>query len=181
MVQSMKASVKESRSIYDGRVVRLQVDTVDLPNGNRTELEIIRHSGAAAVVPIDGDDVVMVKQYRHAAGDYLLEVPAGKLDPGETPRACALREMQEEVGLAADEIVPLGWIWTTPGFTDEKIWLYLAPRVSPAAQALEEDEVLTVERLPLERALEMAFSGDITDGKSACALMRAAHLLGPKG
>ena len=168
----------ERRSIYEGRVVRLSVDQVRLPNGNLCELEMIRHPGASAVVPLDSDgNVLLVKQYRYASGGWLLEIPAGKLDGGEAPEACARREVEEETGQRPGELVPMGWIWTTPGFTDERIWLYLARDLTPARQNLQTDEVLTVERMPLDRAVSLAARGEIRDGKSVCALLRAPHFL----
>ena len=168
-----------SKSVYDGKVVKLRLDRVDLPNGKVVELEVIRHQGAAAVVPVDDEGrVLMVRQYRHATGGFILEVPAGKLDGGEDPEVCARREVEEETGHRAGRLEPLGWIWTTPGFTDERIWLYLARDLTATAQRLEDDEVLTVERVPLVEAAERAASGEIADGKSVCALLRAARLLG---
>ena len=168
-----------ARSIYRGRVVDLSVETVRLPNGSVCDLELIRHPGAAAVVPIDRDgSALLVRQYRHATGGFLLEVPAGKLDPGESPDACARREVEEETGHRPAELLPLGWIYTTPGFTDEKIWLYLATGLEATRQALQADEVLTVERVPLADAVEMALRGAIVDSKSVCALARAAGRLG---
>jgi ADP-ribose pyrophosphatase len=170
--------VVERRGVFKGRVVDLSVEKVRLPNGNVCELELIRHPGAAAVVPVDGEgNVLLVRQYRHATGGYVLEVPAGKLDPGEAPETCALREVEEETGHRPRELAPLGWIFTTPGFTDEKIWLYLATGLSPTRQDLQNDEVLTVERMPLSEAVSRAESGDIVDAKSVCALLRAAHHL----
>jgi ADP-ribose pyrophosphatase len=148
---------------------------VRLPNGRDVELEIVRHPGAAAVVPVDGDgNVLLVRQYRWATSGWLLEVPAGKLDPGEDPETCARREVEEETGHRPGTLVPLGWIWTTPGFTDEKIWLFRAGDLTATRQALQADEVLQVERVPLGAAVEMAVRGEIADGKSVCALLRAA-------
>jgi ADP-ribose pyrophosphatase len=139
---------------------------------------MIHHRGAAAVVPVDHErNVFLVRQYRHAVGGWLLEIPAGKLDGGEPPKVCAAREIQEEVGRAAGTLTPMGWIWTTPGFTDEKIWLYLATDLRPAEQALEHDEVLTVVRMPLDEAVEMARRGEIADSKSCCALLRTPEFL----
>jgi ADP-ribose pyrophosphatase len=173
-------SLIERRPVYEGRVVHLSIDRVRLPNGRECELEMIRHPGAAAVVPVDEDDrILLVRQYRHAAGGWLLEVPAGKLDDGEDPAQCARREVEEETGFRPDDLLPMGWIWTTPGFTDERIWLYLARRLMPARQRLQRDEVLTVERRPLEEAIRMAESGEIRDAKTVCALLRARRLVGP--
>ena len=168
-----------TRPIHHGRVLDLRVDTVRFPNGEVVELEIIRHRGAAAVVPVDGEgNVWLVRQYRHATGGFLLEVPAGKLDGGEAPEVCAQREVEEEVGQKAGRLEALGFVWTTPGFTDERIWLYLATDLVPSVQALERDEWLTAERRPLEEAVRLAEEGTIADAKSVCALLRAARKLG---
>ena len=171
--------VLASRKVHDGRIVKLFVEEVRLPNGHTVPLEIVRHPGAAAVVPVDGrGHVILVRQYRHATGGWLLEVPAGKLDhPGEPPEACALREVEEETGFRAGRLEPLGWIWTTPGFTDEKIWLFAARDLTPTRADLQPDEVLTVESLPLEEAVRRAGRGEIVDAKSVCALLR----LGARG
>ena len=168
--------VLSSRGVHDGRIVKLSLEEVRLPNGNVVTLELIRHPGAAAVVPVDSDgNVILVRQYRHATGSWLLEVPAGKLDhPGEAPEDCARREVEEETGYRAGRLVPLGWIFTTPGFTNEKIWLYLALELSSSSSNLQADEVLTVESLSLAEAARRAVSGEIVDGKSVCALVRAA-------
>lgn len=177
--QAEAAERLESRTAFAGRRIEVRVDRVRLPNGREAELEVIHHPGAAAMVPLlDAGDVLLVRQFRHATGGWLLEVPAGTLQPGESPEACAARELVEETGHRAGELAPLGWIWTTPGFTDERIWIYLATSLAPARQALDDDELLTLERLPLARAVAMAQAGDIVDGKSVAALLRAAAHLG---
>ena len=174
------ARVLASRTIHDGRVVKLRLEEVELPGGRRSSLELVAHPGAAAIVPVDErGEVLMVRQYRHATGgEWLLEVPAGKLDPGESPERCAARECEEETGFRPGRLEPLGWIWTTPGFTDERIWLFLASDLAAGRQDLQEDESLTVERLPLARALALALRGGIDDGKSIAGLVRAAAHLG---
>ena len=168
----------ERRLVFDGKIVKLSVDTVRLPNGHVTELEMIEHPGAAAVVPVDkAGNVLLVYQYRYATGGWLLEIPAGKLDADESPETCAVREVEEETGSKPTTLMPLGWIWTTPGFTDEKIWLYLATDLEHSQQDLQEDEVLSVKRMPLEQATEMAMTGEIVDSKSIIGLLRAAQML----
>ena len=172
------AELLNRQQIFAGRVVDLSVDRVKMPNGRTTELEVIRHPGAAAMVPLTNTgEVLLVRQYRYATGGWLLEVPAGKLDDGEDPDVCAARELEEEVGMNPAELVPLGWIWTTPGFTDEKIWMYLCRGLEPAEQNLQDDEVLTIESRPLAEAIEMVHRGEICDSKSVCALLRAESYL----
>ena len=171
-----ESEVLSSETAYSGRIVTLCVEMVRLPNDRTVSLEIARHPGAAAVVPIDDRGrVILVRQYRHATGSWLLEVPAGKLDhPGESTEDCARREVEEETGFRAGEMTSLGWIWATPGYSNEKIWLYLARQLTPVPASLQPDEVLTVEPLPLAEAVRRAASGEIVDAKSVCALLRAA-------
>lgn len=117
----------DSRVGFAGRRIQVAIDRLRMPDGSEQELERIHHPGAAAIVPLlPTGDVLLVRQYRHATGGWLLEVPAGTLDAGEAPEVCAARELEEETGFVAGALQPLGWIWTTPGFTGERIWLYLA-------------------------------------------------------
>ena len=167
-----------TREIYKGRTIHVAVDTVRLPNDKEMDLELVHHQGAVAVVPVIGDEVLMVRQYRYATGGWLLEIPAGKLEPDEKPEACAIRETEEETGYKPAELEPLGWIWTTPGFCDEKIWLFLARGLEETRQELDEDEVLEPERMPLREAVDKAARGEIHDGKTAVALLRAGRKLG---
>jgi ADP-ribose pyrophosphatase len=167
------------RHIYRGRIVDLRVETVVLPNGHAVALELVHHPGAAAIVALDADgSVPLLRQYRYAVGGYIWEVPAGTLAPGEAPDACARRELREETGLTAAEWLPLGSIVTTPGFCDERIHLFLARDLTAAPAAPDDDEVLTVTRTPLVRALAMIHDGSIEDAKSIAALTRAAAVLG---
>ena len=160
-----------SKRIYAGRVVRLDLDTVTLPNGHTIELEVIRHPGAAAVVPLnDYGHVLLIRQYRHAAGGYILEIPAGKLNPGEEPRDCAARELEEEIGYRAGRLEPLLSIYTTPGFTDEVIHLFLATELRAGRQGLDPDEVLDVVEMTLEDAIAAIGSGGIRDSKTIIGL-----------
>jgi len=147
-----------------------------LPDGREVELDIVRHPGASAVVPFAADDeVVLIRQHRHAAGGRILEVPAGKLDPGESPESCALRELEEETGLRAGRLEALGWIFTTPGFTDEKIHLYSAFELESVAARPQEDEHIECVRMSLDAALACVWSGELNDAKSALALLHAAR------
>ena len=142
-------TVPKRRDVYKGRVVHLTVEEVDLPNGHRMEIEIVRHPGASAVVPLTAaGEVILIRQYRHAVGGFIHEVPAGKLDPGEPPEACAARELTEEAGVVAGSLTRLASIVTTPGFTDEVIHLYLAEDMKPASTRHERDEVITLLRRP---------------------------------
>ncbi|HEU5260346.1 MAG TPA: NUDIX hydrolase [Gemmatimonadales bacterium] len=169
-----------TRSIYAGRVVRLDVDTVRFPDGSTGELELIRHPGAAAVVPCASDPaagdptIVMIKQYRYAAGGPLWEIPAGTLAPGETPEGCARRELLEEAGVTAARLEPLTSIWTTPGFTDEVIHLYMATGLSALTAAPERDEFIEVVPQPLSHVLAAIRDGEVRDAKTIVAILYMA-------
>ncbi len=164
---------------YQGRTIRVSAEDVTLPNGRTVQLDIVRHPGAAAMVPFASpDEILLIRQYRYATGGTILEVPAGKLDPGETPEACAARELEEEVGRRAGRLEPLGAIWTTPGFTDERIHLFAAFDLEPVAQRLMPDEIIEVVPTPLKTALAWVWEGRISDAKSALALVHAARRVG---
>lgn len=166
------------RPVYDGRIVHLSVDTVRFPDGSTGEMEMMRHSGASAVLPImdDGDDpeIVLVRQYRYAAGGELFEVPAGRPDrEGEPWEDCARRELEEEIGLVAGRLTRLGEILTTPGFTDERIQLFLAFDCTPGTVNHDPDEFLRPVRLRFSDALARARRGEIIDAKTLCTLFLA--------
>lgn len=168
-----------SETIYEGRVVRLRRDEIELPGGRRSQLEIVAHPGAAAIVPLDGEGrVLLVRQYRYAPGGrWLLEVPAGKLDPGEEPLACIAREIEEETGFRARRIERIGEIVTAPGFTDERIHLFEARDLEPGTLAHGSDEEIEVHRIPFARVLAMVENGEINDAKSVVGLYRARQRL----
>lgn len=168
-----------SRIAFTGRVIRVRVAEVELPGGRRSTMDFVEHPDAAAIVPLTDDgEVILLRQYRHATGEWLREIPAGKLDPGESPEDGARRECAEESGWRPRRLEALGYIWTTPGFTNERIWLFLGRDLEPVGQGLDPDEVLAVERLPLREALGLAVGGGVSDGKSLAALFRAAAYLG---
>ncbi len=165
------------RHIYKGRVVTLNVETVTLPNDHVTDLEVVRHPGAAAVVPLKDDGtVVLIRQFRHAAGGFIYEIPAGKLNPGEDPRDCATRELEEEIGYKPGRLDRLSSIFTAPGFTDEVIHVYLGTGLTKGRQRLDHDEVLEICEMPLDRAVGLIHDGTIRDAKTIVGL-QTAYLL----
>lgn len=157
--------------IYSGKVLILNRETVTLPNGQSTDLEIIRHPGASAVVPVtDNGTILLIRQFRHAAGGFIYEIPAGKLHPQEDPRICAARELEEEIGYRADRLEFLTSIWTAPGFTDEVIHIYRGTGLHPGSQQLDPDEVLEVVEWTLEKAIAGIQIGTIRDAKTIIGL-----------
>ena len=166
-----------SERIYTGRVVNLDRDTVRYPNGTTGQLEMIRHPGASAVVPFldepRGADprIHLIRQFRHAADGYVWEIPAGRLDAGETPATCAQRELEEEIGLTADVLARLTTIYTTPGFTDEKIHIFMAHELRKGVHRREPDEFMEVQTRRWSEAMSMVRTGEINDGKTLAALM----------
>ncbi len=168
----------ERRTVFEGKVVRLYLDRVRLPNGREAEREVVLHWGAVGMVPVDAEgNVILVRQYRHAPGEVLLEIPAGKLAPGEEPVSCAERELLEEVGIRAGEWVKLASFYTSPGFSDEMLHLYLALDLREGEASPEEDEFLEVERMPLEGALKLVRSGEVRDSKTVAGLALASLFL----
>jgi ADP-ribose pyrophosphatase len=169
-----------STRIHNGRVINLDVDRVRFPDGSVGELEIIRHPGASAIVPFLSDpagadpQVLLLKQYRYAANGYLHEIPAGRLDSGEQPEACARRELLEETGCTAERMLPLTAVYTTPGFTDERIHLFMAVGLTRGEARHEADEFIELVTLPLRQALDMVREGEIQDAKTILGLLFAA-------
>lgn len=166
-----------SRRVHSGRIVQLDIDTVRFPDGSSGELEMIRHSGASAVVPVlsgpqDPDpQILLIHQYRYAADGDIWEVPAGRLDPGEDPADCARRELMEEAGVVAGRVEHLTTIYTTPGFTDERVHLYAAFDLKAGEHRREADEFLEVAPHPISRVLGMIRDGTVVDGKTICAVL----------
>lgn len=172
-----------SRRVHSGRIIDLDVDEIRFPDGSTGSMEIIRHPGASAVVPFlsdaDGDDpqVLLIRQYRYATNGYVYEIPAGRLDAGEAPEACARRELLEETGCRANKITFLTSMWTTPGFTDERIHLFLAEGLEGGDARREADEFIEMVPKPLSEALAMIRRGEIQDAKTALGLLFAAGYL----
>jgi len=163
---------------FQGRVIRVTVDQVELPNGVRTELEVVHHPGGAAVVAIDeAERVCLLRQYRYVADGWVWELPAGKLEPGEPPFETARRELAEEAGVQAASWSSLGTYLSSPGVFTEVLHLFVAMQLSASRAAPEANEVFQVHWIPLAEACERALGGDIRDGKTALGLLRAAHEL----
>ena len=171
---------RSSRRVYDGRVINVDIDMVEFPNGSVGELEMVRHPGASAVVPFltdpQGDDpqILLIKQFRHAAESFIYEIPAGKLDGDEPPIDCARRELREETGCTASRMEHVYTFYTTPGFTDERIHVFMASGLVRGEAAHETDEFMTVETVTLSQALELVKKGELVDAKTALALLFVA-------
>jgi ADP-ribose pyrophosphatase len=170
--------VLNSRKVFDGNVFDVTVDTIQ--EGELIyQRDVVRHPGSAVIVPVFADGTVaLVKQYRHPAVRYLLEIPAGTLDEGEKPEVGAARELEEELGVVAGKMEKLSEFFVSPGFCEEKMWVYLATELTETSQRLDEDEVIEVVRLTLTEALEMISDGEIEDAKTIIGLMLAAPRIG---
>ncbi|MBA3644761.1 MAG: NUDIX hydrolase [Gemmatimonadaceae bacterium] len=170
-----------SRRAYSGRVISLDVDTVRFPDGSVGELEMVRHPGASAVVPFLDDPassdprILLIHQYRYAADAYLLEIPAGRLEDGESPEFCAARELEEETGRKARKLEKLVAFYTTPGFTDERIHLFMAWELESGRVARERDEFIEERSIHLSEAIRLIDSGEISDAKTAVGIMIASR------
>jgi ADP-ribose pyrophosphatase len=174
----LKETVIGTENIYDGKILHLRVDTVRLPNGHESKREIVAHKGAVCVVPVQADGtILMVRQFRLAAGQALLEIPAGTLEPGEDPEACAARELEEETGYRATTLRPLFQIYPTPGYSTERIHAYLATGLTPGKAHLDAGENVELVAVPMAEADRMALSGEIQDAKTLCALLVALRSL----
>jgi ADP-ribose pyrophosphatase len=161
-----------SQRVYKGRLVNLRVDTVRLGNGRLTEREIVEHPGAVAVVALDeGDNAILVRQFRTAAEDELLEIPAGTLEAGEEPIACARRELKEETGYRAEYLEHIGSFYSSPGFCTECVHLYLATGLQKGRSAPEDDEAIEIVNVPLSDVPAMLRGGEICDGKTIAGLL----------
>jgi ADP-ribose pyrophosphatase len=167
----------KSENVYKGRILNLRVDRVEFPDGTSTVREVVEHRGAAALVPLLGNNVILVRQFRYAASAELLEIPAGTLEPGESPENCAKRELEEETGYRCNEIQKILECFVAPGYSTEKIHFYLARKLGRSKMMTEEDERIEIEVVPLTSALEKIRNGEIRDAKTICGLYRANELL----
>ena len=165
--------------IYEGRVIKVHVDTVELPDGNTSTREIVNHPGGVGILALDQEgNVLTVTQYRYAYQKPVLEIPAGKLERGEDPYQAALRELREETGAITGQLTPLGEVYPSPGFSDEIIRLYLARDLTWGETHPDEDEFLDVRRIPFSALLDQVLSGAIRDAKTCIAVLKAKLLLG---
>ena len=167
-----------TRRIYEGKVLNLRVDEVRLENGKSGRREVVEHHGAAAIVPLlDGGEVLLVRQYRYPIGSDLLEIPAGTLNAGEDPERCAVRELEEETGYKCREITKLTECYVAPGYSTEKIHIYLARGLTKTHTNMDEDEDISLQRLSFAEALRKIRAGEIQDAKSIVGLLAASHAL----
>jgi ADP-ribose pyrophosphatase len=174
MSSETNPQIIDSRTVYEGKVFKVTVDTIR--EGSVTyQRDVVRHSGSAVILPVFSDGTVaLVRQYRHPAVKYLLEIPAGTLEHGETPEEGAARELEEELGCVAGRMEKLSEFFVSPGFLEEKMWLYLATELTQTKQRLEEDELIELVRVPMRQALEMISDGEIQDAKTIIGLLLAA-------
>lgn len=174
----MTRQLLTSEKIFKGLVIEVERDRLREANGLEIIREVVRHNGGAGALPLFADGrVALVRQYRHPVGEELLEIPAGKLEAGETPDECVARELEQEIGWRAGRIEKLCEFYTTPGFCEEKLHVYLATELQPATQQLDEDEFVEVVYLPFADALQMALRGELVDSKTLLALLLADRLL----
>ena len=167
-----------SEQKFDGKVVKLFVDQAELENGETVTREVIKHPGGVCILPLDEDNnVIMVRQFRYPHGKVLTEIPAGKLEFGEDPETCGIRELKEETGCTCDSFVYLGKLLPTPAYDTEIIYMYLARGLHGGEQKLDEDEFLEVEKIPLEKAAEMILNNEIDDAKTQIAILKTVMLL----
>lgn len=175
----MQEKIISTERLYDGRIVKLELHEVELPNGQHSKREVVRHSGAVAVIALDRDgQVLMVRQFRLPAGQVLLEIPAGTLNPGEDLALAAARELQEETGYKPGKLEAMGGLYVAPGYTTEYIHLFLATDLSHAPLSPDADEFVELVRYSMKDALGLIDNGSIIDGKSISGLLRAARHLG---
>lgn len=172
-----ETTVKTER-VFSGEVLTLRVDTVRTPGGNEATREVVEHPGGVAVVALtDKGEVVMERQYRRPLDKIILEIPAGKLFKGEDPKECALRELEEETGLKARDLKDLGFIYPSPGFCDERLYLYLADKLERGEMNRDADEYLEIENIPIDQVADMILKGELHDAKTCIAVLRVWEMM----
>lgn len=170
--------VINSKEVFKGKVINVNVDTISLPDGKTAEREIVVRADATAVVPIDEDgNVVLVEQYRHGALSMVLEIPAGMLEKGEDPKECAIRELEEETSFIAKNITHITTMYPTVGFCTEKLHIYLAKDLEQGNFNFDDDEFIEVKKIPLEKAIDMIYTGEIIDAKTIIGLLACKKFL----
>ncbi len=172
-----KEKTLNTKVIYEGKIITVHVDDIELPDGNKAIREVVEHSGGVSVAALtDNDELIFVRQYRYPYSRELLELPAGKLEKGEDPLIAGIRELEEECGIVADKIIPLGTIYPTVAYCSEVIHLYGAFGLNATKQRLDEGEFLAVEKIPLKDAVYMVMNGDISDAKTVALVLKMARL-----
>ena len=163
---------------YKGRIINMRVDDISLPNGNKASREVVEHPGGVCVAPLTDDgELLFVRQFRYPYKQVVLELPAGKKDKGEDPLVCGIRELKEETGATADEIIEMGTLYPSPGYTDEVIHLYFAKGLHFGDMNPDEDEFLEPVKIPLEKAVEMVMAGEIPDSKTQVLILKIARII----
>lgn len=174
----MKFEILNQETIYRGRAFNVRRDEVRTPNQRSVHVDIIEHVGAVTILPVDDEGrILFVRQYRHATGRELLELPAGTLDPGEPPELCARREIREETGCAAGKLIKLGEFFLAPGYSTEYMVVFLATELTHDPLPGDQDEFITLQAVPIDQAYRMALSGELLDGKSLATLLLARSYL----
>jgi ADP-ribose pyrophosphatase len=173
-----KSTINRTQELYKGKLFSFFKEDIVLPNGIKAEMAVVRHPGSTAIVPLfDDGTIAMVSQYRYAIGDYLLEIPAGTREPGESPLNCAQRELQEEVGLLAHQFIEIAQVYILPAYSDEKIHIYLARGLSVSSRNLDQDEIITTVRHPLNEVLDMITHGLVTDALTILSIQHACRYI----
>ena len=169
--------ISTSKRIFDGEILNLRLDTITTKGGKRAQREVIEHRPAVVIIPIDGDEnVILVKQYRHPIGLDLLEAPAGIIEDGEEPDSAAMRELREETGYASRNLRLLGGFWSSPGFTDEYLYGYIAKDLFANQLPMDEDEEITIVRIPMQKVKKLIRYGEIQDAKTITMLLLTIHV-----
>lgn len=172
-----KEKTVESEKVFEGRIIKVRLDKVEMPDGSLAERELVEHPGGVGVVAVtENDEVIMVRQYRKPLDKVIYEIPAGKLDAGEHHRDCGMRELSEETGMTADNFEYLGFIYTSPGFTDEVTHVYYATDLKQGVANPDEDEYLDAERIPFSKVYDMVMSGEINDAKTVFGILKVKEL-----